>query len=106
MASSSLLAVPIAGVAEKFFDAAGILAGVTGWDYTADELRTTGERMEPAAEATGGGIHWIVDGDVDELPADAAAVGLAIAGDAVADSVETAEVLMSMWIMSPGSSRS
>jgi len=50
----------------------------------------------------------IVDADVDELPADATVVTLAgaIAGDAVADLVETPELLDEMWIISPGFSRS
>ncbi len=45
---------------------------------------------------------------MDVLPADAAAVALAgpVAGDAVAYLIELAELLMSMWINSPGCWRS
>ncbi len=41
-----------------------------------------------------GDARGVVDGDVDKLPADAAAVALAdaIAGDAVTDALETAEL--------------
>ena len=50
----------------------------------------------------------IVYADVDELPTDAPVVALAgaITGDAVADLIEAAELLMSMWIISPGVARS
>jgi hypothetical protein len=50
----------------------------------------------------------IVDTDMNELPADATAVALtgAIAGDAVTDLVKRPSFLMSMWIISPGFSRS
>ena len=55
-----------------------------------------------------GEARGVVDADMDELPSDAAAVGLAaaITGDAMADLVETPEFLMSMWMSSPGFSRS
>jgi len=45
---------------------------------------------------------------MDELPADTPAVALAgaVAGDAMADPVEPAQFLMSMWIISPGLARS
>jgi hypothetical protein len=55
-----------------------------------------------------GDARVIVDGDMDELPADAPAIALtfAIAGDAVADAIEAAELLIPMWIISPGLARS
>ena len=48
----------------------------------------------------------VVEADVDELPAGAAAPGGTRAGDAVADLLEAAELLMSRWISSPGLARS
>jgi hypothetical protein len=50
----------------------------------------------------------IVDADVHILPADATAVALAlaIASDAMADLLEAPSFLMSMWMSSPGCSRS
>jgi hypothetical protein len=54
----------------------------------------------------------IVDGDVGELPSGAlaSAAGLAlvftIAGNAMADSIEAAELLISIWMISPGVARS
>jgi hypothetical protein len=29
------------------------------------DVRTTGDRMELAAAVSGGGIHWLADGDID-----------------------------------------
>jgi hypothetical protein len=29
------------------------------------DVRTTGDRMKPAASASGGGIHWLADGEID-----------------------------------------
>jgi hypothetical protein len=60
---------------------------------------------------TEGDARCVVDADMDELPACAlaSAVGAAalcsIAGDAVTDTLEAAELLDTMWISSPGCSR-
>jgi hypothetical protein len=48
----------------------------------------------------------VVDCQVQIFPTDPAALALAIAGDAVADLLETTQLLISMWIISPGCSRS
>ena len=55
-----------------------------------------------------GEARGVVDRDMDELPADAAAVALAgaVAGDAMANPVEAAELLDMRWIISPGVLRS
>jgi len=55
-----------------------------------------------------GDTRGVVNTDMDELPADAAAVALAgaVAGDAMTDPVEAPSFLMSRWIVSPGDLRS
>jgi aldehyde:ferredoxin oxidoreductase len=41
-----------------YAEAAAIVAGVTGWNYTADELRTTGERIHTVKKLFNIREHW------------------------------------------------
>lgn len=51
-----------------------------------------------------GQAGMVIDADVNELPAYVSGAALAVAspGDAMADTIARAQLLMSMWIISPG----
>jgi hypothetical protein len=112
-----LEAKPSAGVAEGKRSVAGAVVGHDAFDGDA-EAGIVGDGGLEEGHGTSlslvrldlaeGQARGVVDADMDELPADATgvALALAVAGDAVADLIELPSFLMSMWIISPGRSRS
>ena len=105
------------GLAEGFGTITGAVVGHDALDLYA-QVRVVGDGSLEEGAGAGlalvrldlgeGDARGIVDADMDELPADAARFALtgAVASDAMTYPLNLPSFLMSIWINSPGCSRS